>query len=73
MKPPAKYKDVSPYTPDEVYRSMQGEQILSEGFIRYRNDVLKPGGLDDEAIDEPGARPLESMSPDDHLVDLRRR
>lgn len=71
--PPTKYKRESDFSPDEVYRSMRGERILSPEFIRYRNDLLNAGGLGDEATPEADAKPdLETMSPADHLIDLQK-
>jgi hypothetical protein len=70
--PPARLKNPATFSPDEVYRSMHGETILSPEFVAYRNDAMKAAGLDDEVIDEAGAKPLADRTPDQHLDDIRR-
>ena len=77
MKPPTKHKtDIQDWTVDDHLRHQRtGEVPVSDDFKRYRADVLRAGGLIDEAdAAEPDAEPdLASMTPDQHLNAIRRR
>ncbi len=72
MKPPSKYKSLEDFNPDDHYRALRGERVLSDEYIAYKNDALHAAGLDDEVVAEADAKPVADWTPDEHLADLQR-
>jgi len=73
--PPRRYKDRAEYSTDEVLAAMQaanrGEPAPrpeSDRYKAHRSEVLRAGGLDDEAA-EAGDHTvaLENMTPQQHF------
>jgi hypothetical protein len=73
MKPPTKYKSLDKFTPDDHFRELRGERVISDEYVTYKNDALHAAGLDDEMTDEPDGKPVADWTPDDHLADLQRQ
>jgi len=77
--PPRRYKDRSEFTTDEVVAAMQASnrglpeaRPETDRYRAHRSEVLRAGGLDDEAA-EAGERTiaLENMTPQQHLDRMR--
>jgi len=73
MKPPSKYKALEDFNPDDHYRALRGERVLSDEYIAYKNDALHAAGLGDEVVAEAAAKPLSGWAPEDHLADIQRK
>lgn len=77
--PPRRWKSREEYSTDEVLAAMQAANRAepaprpeTDRYKAHRSEVLRAGGLDDEAA-EAGERTvaLENMTPQQHLDRMR--